>query len=294
MSNDDSLGKQWMVLLEAADERARTTIDAAAFRRLVTAWAAAPPGVLYSPSRYALQVAVVAQEPQSALAAAMGLWSDALRRAGLPRWQLVRAEVVTPDEFERDLQAEDWDGAAAAPVLGRHPSGADPTSDDLLRRALHDPVTGLAGRELFLDHVRAAVGASHPGSAPQAVMVVDLDGLDPPASEEVLVEVAGRLKDAVRRADVVARVGRARFAVLVTVASGEDTAVVADRIVGNVRSPILGDGPALAVTASVGVARTSPGADADDLLGMAEVAMAAAKKAGGDRHRRFPARSDSI
>ena len=283
-----------MVLLEAADERSRTVIDAAAFRRLVTAWAAAPPGVLYSPSRYALQVAVVARDPQSALAAAMGLWSDALRRAGLPRWQLVRAEIVTPDEFERDLHAEDWDGPADAPVLGRQASGPDPASEDLLRRALHDAVTGLAGRELFLDHVRAALGADTLGSAGQAVMVVDLDELDRPASEEVLVEVAGRLKDAVRRADVVARVGPNRFALLVTVASGEDTDLVADRIVGNVRSPILDDGPALAVTASVGVARTSPGADADDLLLMAEVAMATAKKAGGDRHRRFAARSDSV
>lgn len=292
--SDDSIGKQWMVLLEAADERARAAIDAAAFRRLVTAWAAAPPTVLFSPSRYALQVAVVARDPQSALVAAMGLWSDALRRAGLPKWQLVRAEIVTPDEFERDLQAEDWDGPADAAVVGRHPSGPDPASEDLLRRALHDPVTGLAGCELFLDHVRAAVGASTPGSAVQAVMLVDLDGLDCPASEEVLVGVAGRLKDAVRRADVVARVGPDQFALLVTVASGEDTDLVADRIVCNVRSPILDDGPPLAVTASVGVARTSSGADADDLLLMADVAMAAAKKAGGDRHQHFAARSDSV
>ncbi len=284
-----------MVLLEAADERAGATIDAAAFRRMVTAWAAAPPAALYSPSRYALQVCVTAQDALSALVAATRLWGDALRRAGLPEWRLVRAEILTPDEFERDFldEDEDEDVPGNDPIYDRPSSGPDPASDDLLRRALHDPVTGLPGRELFLDEVRATLTCATPGSAVQAVMVVDVDGLERPAREEVLVEVAGRLKDAVRRGDVVARVGPAQFALFMTVASSEDTERVAGRIVRNLRSPILDHGPALAVTGSAGVAGGSPGADADDLLLMAGLAMAAAKEA-GDCHRQFATRSDTV
>lgn len=281
-----------MVLLEAADDRARATIDAAAFRRMVTAWDAAPPAGLYSPSRYALQVAVTARDAPSALAAALELWSAALGRAGLPEWPLVRTEIVTSDEFERDFLAEEAVVRSECSPLDQVSAVPDPASEDLLRSALHDPVTGLAGRELFLDQVRVALTGA-PEGAVRAVMVVDVDGLERPPPEEALVEVAGRLKDAVRRGDLVARVGSAQFALLVTVTSGEDTDLVAERVVGNVGAPILDDGPTLAVTATVGVARTSRGGDADDLLRMAHVAMVAARQAGGERHQEFAARSDS-
>ena len=154
-------------------------------------------------------------------------------------------------------------------------------------------MTGLPGRELFIDQVRESL-ARVSGPAVRAVMVVDVDGPDLPACEEVMVEVAGRLKDAVRREDLVGRVGAAAFALLVTVASGEDIHRVAGRIVANVRAPILDDGPSLSVTVSVGVARTWPGADPDRLILMAEVATTAAKDAGGDCHSEYAARSDSI
>ena len=285
--------RQWMVLIEAADDQTEARMDAAAFRRMMTSWGGPPPTGLYSPSRYALQVSVKASDPQSALVAAVGHWAAARRRAGVPDWPLVRAEIVTPDEFERDLLsadpgAADPDTATAAPA-----SPCDPAGEDLLRRALHDPVTGLANREQFLGQVGAAVAAGLPIGPRQAVMVVEVAeaGVDRSAlGEEVLVEVAGRLKDAVRRADVVARVSPAQFALLVTVRPGEDLDLVARRVVENVRSPILDEGPTVSVTASVGVAATASGTDADQLLLMAELALSEARDAGGDCHRQFTTR----
>ncbi|MDQ3897511.1 MAG: GGDEF domain-containing protein [Actinomycetota bacterium] len=294
MSGAKSAGTQWMVLLEAADEHAGAVIDAAGFRRMVTVWGAPPPSGLYSPSRYALQVTVTADGPPMALAAAMALWSAALRRAGLPEWPLVRCEVVTRDEFESDFLIADSASADDLPPFASLPAEGDPTSDDLLRQALHDPVTGLPGVELFLHHVRATLHCRVPGSAVQAVMVAEVDGVEQPANEEVLVELAGRLKDATRRGDVVALAGGTRFALMVTVPPGEDIHRVARRVVDNVRSPILDEGPPLTVTASVGVAQATFGSDADDLIGMAEVAMAAAKDAGGDRHRQFATRPGGV
>ena len=273
-----------MVLLEAADEQAPSAIEAADFRRMVSEWAAEPPAAIFSPCRYALQASITAADAQSALATVLGLWRDALRRAGLPQWPLLRAEILTSAEFESDYLAADVDPPG---------SPADADSDDLLRRALHDGTTGLPARELFLDQVRDAL-TRPTGPAVRAVMVVDVDGLDLPAPDEVMVELAGRLKDAIRPRDLVGRVGPAQFALLVTVPSGEDIDRVARRVVANVRSPILDDGPELSATASVGVARTSAGADADDLVLMAEVATTAAKEAGGDCHREYAARSDSV
>ena len=293
MSTAGSTGRHWMVLLEAADDRPRSAIDPAQFRRMMSSWPAARPAALFSPCRYALQVSVTAPDAQSALATAIALWGDALRRAGLPEWPLVRIETVTIDEFESDFLVSDGALQGAGEAADPLSSTVDPDSDDLLRRALHDAVTGLPGRELFIDQVRESLaGAS--GPAVRAVMVVDVDGPDLPACEEVMVELAGRLKDAVRREDLVGRVGAAEFALLVTVASGEDIDRVAARIVANVRSPILDDGPSLSVTVSVGVARTSPGADADRLILMAQVATEVAKEAGGDCHSEYAARSDSI
>ena len=284
--------KEWMVLLEAAADDVSAAIDNVAFRRLVTAWGAPPPTGLYSPSRYALQVPVRASDPGGALAAAMGLWTDAVRRARIPEWELVRAEIVTLDEYERDfleaqLAASGEDGAARA---GSSPP--DPASDDLLLGALHDPVTGLPDRELFLDEVRAALAVGS-RSALQAVMVVDVDvDGDGDRRDDLLVELAARVKDAVRGGDVVARVGPARFALLVTVRSGEDTAVVAARVVDHVRSTRITHGKAVTATARVGVADVSLGVDADELLRSAEAAVAAARGAAGNRPEQVGAHSD--
>ncbi len=292
--SSDRSDKDWIILLEATDTRAASTIDPAQLARLVSAWATPSPTTLYSPSRYALQLPVRAANPPMALALAISLWEDALRHSGLPEWELVRTEVLTPDELQRELDAAEWASGGAPP------RGEDVVGDELLRRALHDPVTGLASRELFLDGVREALATRAGAAGIQAVMVVHLDGLGigdcsvGPPSDEVLSEIAGRLAETLRAGDMLARVGRTELALLVEVPSSEQSSRVAGRIVDFVRRWLPQAGQRRGVLASVGVATTPCGGDADQVIVMAEAAMAAARDAGGDCHRLLPASHESV
>ena len=154
----------WLVLLEAADERGRSSIDPSGFDRLIGSWAAPAPTTLYSPSRYALQISVEAVDPPSALAWAIGRWKHAVDKAGLPDWDLVRAEIMTPAELEHELLAAD----IAYGGDGTRPGEPEPASDavghELLRRTLDDSLDGLAGSEVLADQARGPFVAN--GSSP--------------------------------------------------------------------------------------------------------------------------------
>lgn len=285
-------GQQWIVLLEAAGGPGQV-IDNESFLRLVAACGTPAPTTLFSPDRYALQMSVQAADTPSALSAAVARWQRALERCQLPSWELVRSEVMTPAELEWDLEHADLAaGGAPAEQAGRPvPAGIDPMEEELLRRALFDPVTGLASRELFLEAVRCALDAGPAPSWVRAVMVVRVDlpeGTGPaehPPADELLAEVAHRLAGAVRDGDTLARVGPHEFAVLLEVRSADDTDLLTERILDSIRCPPLGHQAARPVGAAAGVAMTSCGNDADHLLQMAELAMlaAAGQPPGGGR-----------
>ena len=99
------IATEWIVLLEAADVgTAASTIDAGRFRQFLRAWGPPAPATLYSPDRYALQLQINAIDHATALSSALRQWRDAVARAGLPEWELVRVEIMTPDEQEREYQ----------------------------------------------------------------------------------------------------------------------------------------------------------------------------------------------
>lgn len=291
----DSNDKDWIVLLEAADPREASAIDLTSFARLVSSWATPAPTTLYSPSRYALQVAVPAANAPAALSSAISLWQQALRHSGLPKWELVRAEIMTPEESERELESADC-------ATGGASKAEDVLGHELLSLALHDSVTGLAGRELFLDQVREALAVGARTRGIQTVMVVHLDGLRAgdchagPASDQVLFEIAGRLATMLRRGDPLARVGPAEFALLIEVPSAEHSDRVAGRIVDSIRRSLPERGQRRSLTGSVGVAMAPScrDGDADRLFALAEAAMVAARDAGGDCHRPVHARQRSV
>jgi GGDEF domain-containing protein len=279
----ESLWSDWAVLLEVADEQGDATIDPESLRQLVRAWPGPTPTSLYSPSRYALQVTVRATDPPAALAIAMSRWGDARRRCGLPAWDLVRAEVLTPTEFERELEAEDR--AARTTGARSEPASERSVADELLRRALKDSVTGLPDREVFLDDVRRALATPLAGSDVPAVVTVALDsaGGRPQPPDDLLAEVGQCLAAAVRRGDPVARVGEAAFAALVTLPFGNHTDRVAERVVRCVGA--AGERYGRVLRPRVGVATASTGDDPDTLMKMAEAAMGAARAKDTDCHR---------
>ena len=158
----------------------------------------------------------------------------------------------------------------------------------LAHQALHDPLTGLPNRTLFVDRLTRALGASAREGEPVAVLFLDLDdfksindSLGHAAGDRVLVALGQRLRACLRPGDTVARLGGDEFAVLIE-ESARDAQRVAQRISDALRKPLDLEGRDVRVFASVGVATSSdvPGNDdlPEDLLRAADAAMYRAKK----------------
>jgi diguanylate cyclase (GGDEF)-like protein len=153
--------------------------------------------------------------------------------------------------------------------------------------ALHDGLTGLPNRILFRDRVEQAAARARRHGGSFAVMVLDLDGfkevndtLGHHVGDVVLQRVAACLGSTLRDADTVARLGGDEFAVLVPeVASLDDAAGAAHRLLAGLRQPLELDDLTLGLDASVGVACYPDHADDVELLmEQADIAMYSAKR----------------
>jgi diguanylate cyclase (GGDEF)-like protein len=158
-------------------------------------------------------------------------------------------------------------------------------------QALHDPLTGLPNRTLFLDRLRTALAGRRDPEV--AVLFVDLDGFKPvndtlghEAGDALLVEAARRIKDALRVGDTAARLGGDEFAVICRDARQPSAgARVAERLLALLQAPFEVVGREALVSASIGVAAHSGSAEC--LLRDADIAMYCAKAAGKARHQIF-------
>jgi diguanylate cyclase (GGDEF)-like protein/PAS domain S-box-containing protein len=159
---------------------------------------------------------------------------------------------------------------------------------ELRRLAFHDPLTDLPNRELFQDHLAAARQRAARSGRPLAVLMCDLDDfkdvndtLGHAAGDQLLRAVATRLREAVRTTDTVARLGGDEFGVLCDeVASAEEAAGLAERLLDALRPPVEVDGQALRVGISVGLTLDTGERSVEELLRDADVAMYAAKAGG--------------
>jgi diguanylate cyclase (GGDEF)-like protein/PAS domain S-box-containing protein len=174
----------------------------------------------------------------------------------------------------------------------------DRAQAELLRHALQDPLTGLANRALLVDrvdHVLATLRRARGDTV--VVLFVDVDRfkrvndtLGHEVGDELLRQLAGRLRSVVREEDTVARFGGDEFVVAVRRRRGEKEQIVvlAERILAAIRDPFSIDDRTLHVTASVGIAATDDAGDnAERLLRDADAAMYEAKAAGRDRYEVF-------
>ncbi len=140
---------------------------------------------------------------------------------------------------------------------------------------------------------QALAGARRGGSA--AVFCLDLDGfkgvndtLGHPAGDELLRQVARRLRDATREADLVARLGGDEFAVVQADADQPaDAAALAERLVEALRAPFDLQGQEALIGTSVGVALADGAATPDGLLRSADIALYRAKADGRGTFRFF-------
>jgi diguanylate cyclase (GGDEF)-like protein/PAS domain S-box-containing protein len=170
------------------------------------------------------------------------------------------------------------------------------TDDDIRHRALHDPLTGLPNRLLFLDRLgQATERQRRRRDILTAVLVLDLDrfklvneSLGHRAGDELLAAAAPRLKQAVRSADTVAHFSGDEFGILLEDITGEQDAIeMAERIAGGFARPFVLDGNEHFVTTSIGIALAEGGERGEDLLRDADAAMHRAKERGRARYELF-------
>ncbi|HVN62934.1 MAG TPA: EAL domain-containing protein [Gaiellaceae bacterium] len=170
--------------------------------------------------------------------------------------------------------------------------------EQLSHQAFHDPVTGLANRALFADRVGHALIATQRTGALVAVMFIDLDdfktvndSLGHQAGDNVLLEVARRLENAVRPSDTVARFGGDEFAILLDeVTSTDEAAMIADRVLAALEQPVELDRKEVYARASVGICMSDEdlrAQDAEELLRNADLAMYMAKRDSKGSYRLF-------
>ena len=171
---------------------------------------------------------------------------------------------------------------------------------EILRLAFEDTLTGLPNRAMFIDRLQQVLRQARRNSDPVTVMLLDLDrfklindSLGHPAGDQVLRDVASRLRDVLRESDTVARLGGDEFALLLPGSPPEHVNRVVERVLRVLEAPILLDQQPVDVGASIGIATwPEDGDDADTLLRHADVAMYVAKRAGSG-HARYDQRFEA-
>jgi diguanylate cyclase (GGDEF)-like protein/PAS domain S-box-containing protein len=166
----------------------------------------------------------------------------------------------------------------------------------LTHQAYHDSLTNLANRPLFTEELDTSLAQSGDGRGPVSVLFLDVDNLKRindsfghEAGDETLIEIARRIRESTRLSDLVARLSGDEFAIMLERPSSEATAVaICDRILSGLGAPFAIDGVEVALSASIGIAVSTPGEESgDELLRRADAAMYEAKSAGKGRHVTF-------
>ncbi|MCU1379501.1 MAG: hypothetical protein JWN29_2484 [Acidimicrobiales bacterium] len=160
--------------------------------------------------------------------------------------------------------------------------------DRVRHQALHDGLTGLPNQTLFADRAALAVARARRHGDRVAVGVLDLDrfktvndSLGHRAGDDLLVQVADRLRGAVRAPDTVARMGGDEFMFLLPELAPHGEAVVAERLLAAFEQPFEVDGHRLQVSPSIGLAAYPNDGDTPErLLRNADAAMYRAKDNG--------------
>ncbi|MEO7794391.1 MAG: EAL domain-containing protein, partial [Thermoanaerobaculia bacterium] len=265
-------------------------------------WDLATDEIYYSnrwKSMLGLEEEEVPQAPES--------WFSRVHPEDLPglRTRLERHLAGATETFEDEHRLEHHDGnyrwmlARGVALQGKDgaPIRVAGSQTDITDRKVHDPLTGLPNRALFLDRLeRARARAKRGGRNLFAVLFLDLDrfkvvndSLGHPVGDQLLVAVAGRIESCIRPADTVARLGGDEFALLLEEIDEFDEATeIASRIHAAFTQPFAVADHELFVTVSIGISLgSSESHDLAELLRDADTAMYRAKIAGRGRSQVF-------
>jgi diguanylate cyclase (GGDEF)-like protein/PAS domain S-box-containing protein len=191
----------------------------------------------------------------------------------------IRGDDGTPYHFCQVQDVTGWKRSEAA--LGHH--------------ALHDPLTGLANREMLSARLDLLIARNRHDETTSAVLAIDLDrfkvvndGLGHAASDRLLTDVARRLVEGSRPQDLVARIAGDEFVVLCDrIVDADEADAVAERAVRLFDEPFVAAGQPVYLTVSCGVAVVDGASSVDDALRSADAAMHRAKDRGRDHVEHF-------
>ncbi len=219
---------------------------------------------------------------------------DEIRRGGgdtTVEWRIARAD----DQWltcENALSNQFDDAAVQGLVVNvRDISERVALEERLRHQSLHDPLTGVANRALFIDRLMQSLVRRRRLGGSVAVLFLDLDhfklineSLGHLAGDHLLRLIGQRLVDTVRAVDTVARFGGDEFAVLLEDAGSQNEVIgVAGRVLHVMSMPLVVDARPTVIGASVGVAFAQDGDSADALMRNADLAVYKAKSGGRAR-----------
>jgi diguanylate cyclase (GGDEF)-like protein/PAS domain S-box-containing protein len=188
--------------------------------------------------------------------------------------------------------------AVAGIVLNSHDATDRKLAEErLIHDALHDELTGLPNRALFMDRLKHSMERSRRDPAQLTIVLfMDIDrfkivndSLGHLVGDELLVQIAASLSAALRPGDTIARVGGDEFAILLDGAKdAADAEQIAARIHDRLSTPLNLHGHEVFLTASIGIAVLTPEYERpEDLLRDADTAMYRAKSMGPACHVMF-------
>ncbi|HEX8947419.1 MAG TPA: EAL domain-containing protein, partial [Dissulfurispiraceae bacterium] len=162
------------------------------------------------------------------------------------------------------------------------------------RQAFYDILTGLPNRTLFIDHLGLVLSNAHRSNTRLSVVMLDIDRfkiindtLGHPVGDQLLKEVAHRLKACLREGDTVARTGGDEYSILLPqISRDEDVIKIAKKVLSAFTQPFEIERHTLHIAVSVGVGMyPDDGEDVDTLLQNADTAMYNAKEQGGSTYQ---------
>ncbi|MEH1944803.1 MAG: CHASE2 domain-containing protein [Nostoc sp.] len=198
---------------------------------------------------------------------------------------------VIRDITQRKLMEEQLKSTAAE--LFRSNKELKLKEDHLRYLAYHDPLTGLSNRKFFAEQLCESLHWAQHNNLLLGLLFIDLDGfkevndtLGHERGDRLLMTIAGRLSNCLRASDTVSRLGGDEFTVILpAIPNVQIAAKVAEKILSSIAKPIVLDGYAIRVSASIGISVYPYNSqDSETLMKQADTAMYRAKQLGKNRY----------
>ncbi len=215
---------------------------------------------------------------------------------GSTRFEWMHKRNDTGEAFPADvvLTAMELDGKPIIQAIVRDITERKRAGEEIQYLATHDVLTGLPNRSMFNQLLNHAIQAARRYKRQFAVLFLDLDRfkiindtLGHKAGDQLLQEVATRLKQPLRAVDVVGRLGGDEFVILIEeVSDSNQVATVAHKILTSIIKPITLMGQECRITASIGICMYPKDAeDEQSLMKNADMAMYLAKEEGKNNYQ---------